>query len=224
MIATQRISARNLLRETFAAIGSVYIPLLMIASPSLILGLLNIFAKLGSAGIALNIIYCFLVVPLCSGAGILYNYRSLTGNKVTVESAFKQANRNVFQLILSYIMYALLVMAGLIVLIIPGYYVMFRLTFSLYGTAIDNSSALDSVSSSWELTKGRWWLVFRSGLLNFIVFLLPVTLVLLLIDPTAKSLAAHVASTVLGFLVGPLMSVYFVLLYLRLRETAATIK
>ncbi|MBD0313472.1 MAG: glycerophosphoryl diester phosphodiesterase membrane domain-containing protein, partial [Microcoleus sp. T3-bin5] len=113
---------------------------------------------------------------------------------------------------------------GCIALIIPGLYVAYRLIFSLYATVIDNSSALDSLSSSWELTKGRWWLLFRAICLIALVVFVPIILISLLIDPTAKSVAYQLTSNLLGFLAGPLMNVYLVLLYLRLRESAATIQ
>jgi membrane-anchored glycerophosphoryl diester phosphodiesterase (GDPDase) len=190
----------------------------------LIFATLNSFGNLGSAGVALNIIYSFVVIPLLSGATNFYTYRSLTRNQVTVGQAFNQANRRLLHLILVYIMFLGLVFAGFIALIIPGLYVAYRLIFGLYATVIDNSSALDSLSSSWELTKGRWWLVFRAILLLFFVVSVPIVLIVLLIAPTGQSLASQLTSNLLGFLATPLMNVYLVLLYLRLRESAATIK
>jgi membrane-anchored glycerophosphoryl diester phosphodiesterase (GDPDase) len=157
-----RISARSLLRETFATTGPLYAPLLTINFPNLILSAINSLDNLGSAGVVFNIIYSFVAIPFLSGAMIFYTYRSLTRNQVTVGQAFNQANRRLLHLILVYIMFVGLVFAGFIALIIPGLYVAYRLIFSLYATVIDNSSALDSLSSSWELTKGRWWLVFRA--------------------------------------------------------------
>jgi len=219
-----RISTRSLLRETFATTGPLYAPLLTITFPSLIFAALNSFGNLGSAGVALNIIYSFVVIPLLSGATNFYTYRSLTRNQVTVGQAFNQANRRLLHLILVYIMFLGLVFAGFIALIIPGLYVAYRLIFCLYATVIDNSSALDSLSSSWELTKGRWWLVFRAILLLFFVVSVPIVLIVLLIAPTGQSLASQLTSNLLGFLATPLMNVYLVLLYLRLRESAATIK
>jgi membrane-anchored glycerophosphoryl diester phosphodiesterase (GDPDase) len=218
------ISARTLLRETFATTGSLYAPLLTINSPSLIFAALNSFGNLGSAGVAFNIMYSFVVIPLLSGAMIFYTYRSLTRNQVTVGQAFNQANRRWLHLILVYIMLVVLVFAGFIALIIPGLYVSYRLIFSLYATVIDNSSALDSLRSSWELTKGRWWLVFRALFLIVFVVAVPIISISLLIDPTGKSLASQLAGNLLGFLAGPLMNVYLVLFYLRLRESAPTIQ
>ncbi|MEG4071774.1 hypothetical protein QUA30_03210 [Microcoleus sp. Pol14C2] len=220
-MTASRISARSLLRETFTNLGSRYAPLLLINSPILIFVGINRFGKLGSAGVALNIIYWFVVVPLLSGAMIFYSYRDLTKNQVTVGQAFNQANKRLLQLIAVYIMCLLLGCAGFIALIIPGVYVSYRLMFSSYATVIDNSSAFDSVSSSWELTKGRWWLVFRSALLIIFVVFVPILSICLLIDPTGKSVTYQLTANLLGFLAGPLMNVYFVLLYQRLRESAA---
>lgn len=101
MITDQRISSRSLLRKAFAAIGSIYVPLLLISSPTLIFALLNSLVNLGSAGVALNIIYLFCAVPFLSGVMIFYIYRNLTGNQVTVGAAFKQANRRLLQLIVA---------------------------------------------------------------------------------------------------------------------------
>lgn len=223
-MTAQRISSRNLLREAFATVGSIYVPLLTINSPSLIFVAINSLGKLGSAGVAFNIIYSVVVIPLLSGAMIFYTYRSFTRNKVTVGEAFSQANRRLLHLILVYIMFMVLLLAGFMALIIPGLYVSYRLIFSLYATVIDNSSALDSLSSSWELTKGRWWLVFRAIILITFVVAGPIILISLLIDPTGKSLASQFAGNLLGFLAAPLMNVYLVLLYLRLRDSAATIQ
>ena len=93
------ISARALLRETFATAGPLYPPLLTINFPSLIFAAINSFDNLGSASVAFNIIYWLVALPLLSGAMIFYTYRSLTRNQVTVGQAFNQANRRLLQLI-----------------------------------------------------------------------------------------------------------------------------
>ena len=223
-MTAQPISARSLLRETFATTGPLYAPLLIINSPSLIFAAFNSFDKLGSAGVAFNLIYWLVVLPLLSGAMIFYTYRSLTRNQVTVGQAFNQANRRLLPLIGVYIMCFLLVLAGCIALIIPGLYVSYRLIFSLYATVIDNSSVIDSISSSWELTKGRWWLVFRSYFLIVFVAFVPILLIVILISSTGNLLVSKLVGNLLGFLAGALMNVYLVLLYRRLQESAATIQ
>ena len=232
----QPISAIYVLRETFAKMGAIYAPLLIINSPNLIILLLNNFG-LGSAAIPLNIIYLLVLIPFLSGAMIFYSYRSLTGNQVTVSEAFNQANRRLLQLILAYFIPVVLVLAGimlfhlfwrgliLLIIAIPGCYILSRLMFSSYVTVINNSSVQDSLNSSWKLTQGRWWLLFRANFLISIVALVPAILISGLIGSRlGNSLASQMVSNLLGFLVGPLITVYMVLLYQELQESAATIE
>ena len=222
-MTAQPISARNLLRETFAAIRDLYIPLLTINSPSLIFAVLEIF-NLGSASVSLNFINLFMVIPFLSGAMIFYICRSFTKNSVTVNEAFQQANRRLLPILSSYILSMLCILLGFILLIIPGFYVSFRLTFSLFAAVLDNSSAQNSIKKSWELTKGRWWLVCRSTFLILSVFLVPLILIVLLVDLTGQSVASQIVSNILVFLISPFITVYMVILYQSLQQSAATIE
>ena len=254
-MTAQRISARSLLRETLAVVGSVYPALLTINSPHLIWFVLE---NLGRDALELHIIertlsehpgagtfpvnpiyrlaevpfwiYWLVAVPLLWGATTFYTYRSLTGNQVTASDAFQQAKRRFLPLIGVYFLFLVMILAlaglmwfvqsfafwvyggyhitdycsrfldalgvricglfiitansgepiflGLILLvIIPGLYLWYRLIFSPYATVIDNSSILESLNSSWKLTEGRWWLVFRSNLLISFVVFVPILLI-----------------------------------------------
>src|SRR4028119_1677938 len=276
-----RISARSLLRETFATTKPLYAPLLIINSPSLIWFVLE---PLGRDALNIHIIettgaehagagtfpvnpiyrlaevpswiYWLVAVPLLSGATIFYTYRSLTGNQVSVGEAFKHAYRRLPQLTLAWIPIALmfyiyvspgvvpqlmfasisnvspLVFVGLIALIISGLYLGICLQFSLYATTIDNAPAQDSISSSWKLTNEHWWLLLRANILIGIVTAVPVQLIPLLISNLMSylpfrynfSVTYQLVVIVLQISMGVLTSVYFVLLYRRLRDSAATIQ
>lgn len=262
----QRISVRSVVRETLAAIGSVYAPLLVI---NFVQGLIVVvlMRMLGSGDIALNIIYWFWAFPLLCGVQVFYIYRVVIGNKVTVGEAFKQANRRLLQLMLANIpnlisvlpvfmveafnqggarwpefifdnnrgtLVSALLAPGLILLIFLWSYVGFRLTFSLSGTVIDNTSALHSVSNSWRITKGRFWLICRSIFLVFFVSNVPKLLGEILIYMLQQlavaelwgslGLVAQITILVLICLANALINVYLVLLYLGLRDSAATIQ
>lgn len=101
---------------------------------------------------------------------------------------------------------------GLIILIFLWFYVEFRLIFLWYVIVIDNSSALHSISSSWKITKGHYWLIFRSNLLLKLV-LLPLTIVF------TRLLRMNI---ILEFLIQPQICVFWMLLYMRLRDSAVT--
>ncbi len=223
-MTAQPISARNLLREAFASVGSIYVTHLIIGSPLFIFRVLKLSEKLGSASVALDIIHSCVLIPLVRGAMIFYVYRSLTGNQVTVNEAFQQASRRLWPLILVFSKSALMVFAGSIALIIPGVYLGCRLLFAPFATVIDNCSDVDSLNSSFQLTQGREWLVFRASCLVLFVYFIPGLSIALLIDPTGISLASNLAGNAAIFLGAPLTNVFGMLLYLRLRESAATIQ
>ncbi len=125
-----------------------------------------------------------------------------------------------------------LVFVGLIALIISGLYLGICLQFSLYATTIDNAPAQDSISSSWKLTNEHWGLLFKANLLIGIVTAVPLQLITLLIYilmnylPFGSSfrVICQLVVIVLQISMGVLTSVYFVLLYRRLRDSAATIQ
>ncbi len=214
-MTTQAISARGLWRETFTVFDPIYVPLLVITSPNLTLELLNSIGLFGSKQVVLDVIYLFFITPLLSGASFFYTYRSLSGNAVNVEEAFKQANRNIVQLIVGCFLYIAIFYTGLILLIIPGIYLGYRLVFVLYAIALENSLAIEGLSSSWKLTKGHWWLIFRCGI--------PIILVIFLIYPTGKSILVQIVSGIIQFLIMPFIEINFVLLYMRLKDIAANI-
>lgn len=244
-MTTQRISAISLLRQTFAVVGSIYPVLFRINYPHLIWFVLGTFGRealiygfeittseQADAGLKLNILYWLVAVPFLSGATNFYTYGSLTENQVTASDAFSQAKRRFLPLILVNFLSVVLLLAwaGIIVwllrsfafvglmIIIPGLYVLYRLIFSSYATVIDNSSVADSFNSSWKLTEGRWWLIFRSNLLISFVFFVPATLIYEFIGSNLEnSLASQLVGQVLGFIAGVLINVYLILLYQRLR-------
>ncbi|EGK83869.1 hypothetical protein D0A34_08235 [Microcoleus vaginatus PCC 9802] len=249
-MTTQRISAINLLRDTFALVGAIYPALFRINSPHLIYFVVNTFGgdamlniygmtqhELEAASVCWGIFYWFLAVPFLFGATTFYTYRSFTGNQVTVIAAFIQAKKRLLKLVEVYLLSVVLIFTVITwclrgfplvwliiiqIILIPGLYVSYRLMFLLYAIVINNNSVLESFKSSWQLTKRRWWLVFRSMLLIYLVFLVPVRWISELIGLRWPNLlGTQLVGNVLGFIAGLLINVYLVLLYQRLRESAA---
>jgi len=71
----------------------------------------------------------------------------------------------------------ILVLFGFILFILPGFYLLARLLFSLYIGLIENKPILDSVKKSFEITKDQGWNLF--GYIAAIMF--PIILVLIVI-------------------------------------------
>lgn len=58
------------------------------------------------------------------------------------------------------LLYALCVIVGFILLIIPGFYVLGRLMFAIYLSVEKNQGARASIKESWNMTKDYGWLIF----------------------------------------------------------------
>jgi uncharacterized membrane protein len=58
------------------------------------------------------------------------------------------------------LLYALCVITGFVLLIIPGFYVLGRLMFAIYLSVEKNQGARVSIKESWEMTRGYGWLIF----------------------------------------------------------------
>jgi uncharacterized membrane protein len=71
------------------------------------------------------------------------------------------------------ILYVLAVIAGLILLILPGIYVAVRLQFFSY-LVVDHGhmKGIDALKKSWEMTQGKFWKLFGWSIVLFFINLL----------------------------------------------------
>jgi len=72
-------------------------------------------------------------------------------------SAFKVGLKRAFPLIFGTLLYMLIMMLGMILLIIPGLYLMITLMFFMYVMIAEDKGIIDSLKASHQLVKGSWW-------------------------------------------------------------------
>lgn len=71
---------------------------------------------------------------------------------------------------LAMILYLLAVLAGLVLLILPGIYVAIRLQFFSYlAVEHENMGPVDILKKSWALTRGKFWKLFGWSILLFLI-------------------------------------------------------
>ena len=235
---TQSINPGRLLKDTFRTIGSIYIPLLVFGLSELAvlaavcLGTL-IGALIGAPLITVLTILLRLIFSrwVCS-AVIYYTYQYLSGNRISIDSAFRRARSQTRRLILGYFLLLLISISAPYLLIIPGIYLSVRLGFVLHGITVDNLSFTRGIRHSWNLVKGHWWSTFIAMIVVLIVsliFLTPISVGILigatLIPDSANSQVISIftftgVSVVFVFIylvIAPFMTVYYTLLYKFLR-------
>ncbi|PSP02076.1 MAG: hypothetical protein BRC54_15280 [Cyanobacteria bacterium SW_7_48_12] len=238
MVRTQSINPGRLLKDTFRTIGSIYIPLLVFGLSELaVLAAVCLGALIGAPLITVLTILLRLIFSrwVCS-AVIYYTYQYLSGNRISIGSAFRRARSQTRRLILGYFLgYFLLLLISIsapYLLIIPGIYLSVRLGFVLHGITVDNLSFTRGIRHSWNLVKGHWWSTFIAMIVVLIVsliFLTPIYVGILigatLIPDSANSQVISIftftgVSVVFVFIylvIAPFMTVYYTLLYKFLR-------
>lgn len=242
MVRTQSINPGRLLKDTFRTIGSIYIPLLVFGLSDLaVVAAVCLGALIGAPLITVLTILLRLIFSrwVCS-AVIYYTYQYLSGNRISIGSAFRRAisqtRRLILLILLGYFLLLLISISApylLIILIIPGIYLSVRLGFVLHGITVDNLSFTRGIRHSWNLVKGHWWSTFIAMIVVLIVsliFLTPIYVGIFLIGATlipdsANSQVISIftftgVSVVFVFIylvIAPFMTVYYTLLYKFLR-------
>ena len=234
MVRTQSINPGRLLKDTFRTIGSIYIPLLVFGLSDLaVVAAVCLGALIGAPLITVLTILLRLIFSrwVCS-AVIYYTYQYLSGNRISIGSAFRRAISQTRRLILGYFLLLLISISAPYLLIIPGIYLSVRLGFVLHGITVDNLSFTRGIRHSWNLVKGHWWSTFIAMIVVLIVsliFLTPIYVGILigatLIPDSANSQVISIftftgVSVVFVFIylvIAPFMTVYYTLLYKFLR-------
>lgn len=107
---------------------------------------------------------------------------------------------------------------GLIVFIVPGIYLMFRLLFYQYTIVIDNEDVVGSFRKSWKSTKGNWWRVFGLYLL-ILVIVMAVGAVLGTVGVFLDELwASSLTNFIISLFIVPWILASFTSAYLQIRK------
>ncbi|WP_310487074.1 hypothetical protein [Chamaesiphon sp. VAR_69_metabat_338] len=217
---SQPIAPFQLLGDSLSQVAPVYVPLLIIASPALLINIAQNVLPIGVSSV-LTLGYSVGVLPILTGTSIYFIYRYLKQGTADLSGAVNKALSQSGQLILGNFLYVLAVIVGFICLILPGIYLSVRWGFLLYAIVSQNCSAIDGFKYSSELVKGRWWRVFGS-MLAIIPILLPVMFIAGIAGAifARQPLIMAIISSIVGILAAPPIGMYYVKLFMRLQETA----
>jgi hypothetical protein len=168
-----------------------------------------------------------LVVPLVTGAMVKAVADACIGRRPTVGGAYGYALGVIWSLLLVTLLVSLVVVAGCVLLIIPGLVFAVRLIFATNALVVEGVRGRAALRRSWELSRGNFWRIVGITLLVGIlagmwagVFQFGAILVYLGVSTTAGQILSAVASTVVQVLAVPFLTIVLVLLYFdtRLRK------
>ncbi|MFH8107709.1 MAG: hypothetical protein QXJ25_01655 [Candidatus Aenigmatarchaeota archaeon] len=89
--------------------------------------------------------------------------------RVEISKAIKFVFGKYLILLLSTILFGLIVGAGLLILIIPGIFLLIKLLFYQYAIILENKGIITSLERSWEITNGNWLRIFALIIFIFII-------------------------------------------------------
>ncbi len=180
-----------------------------------------------SARFLMQFINMIFITPFVTGASIFYAHQNLTQRGATIPESLQAAGEKFFQLSLLLVLLLVFLIPAFFALIVPGVYLSIRWSFVFYAIMIECYSASDALSRSWKLTKGHWWLIFRTVLLFTLALIIPTVflafMIFLVLRPESPDLSESIGGAIggtAGFLFGPFGSIYYVLLFMSLVNMA----
>jgi hypothetical protein len=221
--AGQPIDPFKLLSESISQVSPVYLSLLLINIPSVFLSVAQDLLPLKASG-AISLVYVLVISPILGAIAMSFVARYLQQQTMDLAGAANKAFSKSGQLILGALLYLGAVFIGLFLLLIPGLYISVAWGFVLYAIVLENYSAIDGIKYSQRLVKGRWWTIFGSMLVGAI-FLIPSIILSIIFTPktgaiNSGAITGSLVSSVIALICTPPLQLYFVKLYLRIKETS----
>ncbi|HXW16775.1 MAG TPA: glycerophosphoryl diester phosphodiesterase membrane domain-containing protein [Candidatus Acidoferrales bacterium] len=182
----------------------------------------------------LAVIVAFVALLLSQGATVIAVSELYLGRTITIQESFKTVLGELGTLVGVLILNGLAIIAGFILFIFPGFYVMCRLLVSVPAALLERLNARVAMERSWELTRdnaGRAFLIIllyfalsfaAAGLLTF-----PFQILIVLQKNSPEMVLVYLGLTQVGAFIGnvlvtPVMTIASSILYydLRVRKEA----
>lgn len=119
------------------------------------------------------VLVAIVLVTFLNAAMIARVHQIATGGPGTLAQSLGIAVRRGVPLLIGWLLFGLAVTAGLILLLVPGFYLMVTLAFMSYPLVLDGLGPLASLGMSHELVKGAWWRTATLLTVAFIIATVP---------------------------------------------------
>jgi uncharacterized membrane protein len=187
-----------------------------------------------TGGFFLGSILFFLLFLVSAGAAVIAVSEIYLGRQPRIWRAFRAAVKRIWSLLGMLFLGFLIVGAGFILLVIPGFYAACRVSVAFAAALVDEVGPVEAIQRSFALTKGFAWRAFMIFFLTVAISWALIIMIqipfMILIAASAKNPALVILWLALmeiailcgGVLVAPVATIGFVLFYydLRVRKEA----
>ncbi len=124
----------------------------------------------------IGVLYWFLILPVIQYGAHYVNLRAARNEEVEIKQMFMGFNKYL-KVVLANLLMFFVVGLGLVILILPGIYVLCRLAFVPYLVMDQDLGPAAALEASWKMTKGYTFTVLGMGLLAFLILIVGLILV-----------------------------------------------
>ncbi len=162
-----------------------------------------------------------LLVLYFGGIAHLFARDELAGTAPDLAAASSRVVGRMLSLIGIFIVYTILVAVGLLLLILPGIYLLLRLSLAFPACVIDEQNAFESLSTSWEVAHGNLFKLLGISILAILAYLAAAIIAAIIAAAGGAGAFAIVivVSAVVSAVVQPTVEMAYARIYLENRHT-----
>ena len=134
----------------------------------------------------------FILGPIGYGTKFVY-LKAVRDEKFEIKELFA-AFQNYLNVILANLLVAAIVIAGMVMIIIPGIIFACKLAFVPYLVMDKKLDPVEAVKTSWQMTKGHAWTIFFMGFVSFFIIIGGLLVFILGVFPAAMWISSAYAS------------------------------
>jgi hypothetical protein len=163
----------------------------------------------------------FVVVPLLTAINVTIVQGLATGTAPTVGWALRAAAGRIAPVLAAVALYALGVMGGLILFVVPGIWLAVRLYFAAQAVVVDGLGPTAALRRSSELVRGNWWRTAGYLLGTGLLFGIAGTIVVSILGATGSAPIYVASLIVVEAITVSLSGIFATLLFFDLRARRA---
>ncbi len=159
----------------------------------------------------------FVILPLVTAATVLIVQGLARGDEPTVGGALRAGAAAFPRVLGAVIVYVAVVLAGFLLLIVPGIWLSVRGYFAAQAAVIDDLPPVAALRRSSELVQGSWWRTFLIVLATGVLFALGGSILIGLVGATGSAALYVAALMIVGAAALSLTAIFATLLFFDLR-------